>query len=96
MHLAGVSTEGVENQRGVTFRHSLAFVGGFSFLFVMLGASAGAIGFVIQDHLETLQKFAGVLLIVLGLNLLGILKIPWLSRTYQFDFSNSPGGADSK
>ena len=62
----------------------------------MLGASAGAIGFVIQDYLETLQKFAGVLLIVLGLNLLGILKIPWLSRTYQFDFSNSPGGADSK
>ena len=95
MHPAGVSTEGVKNQRGVTFRHSLAFVSGFSVLFIILGASAGAVGFVIQDHLATLQKVAGVLLIVLGLNLLGILKIPWLSRTYQFDFSNTPGGGDS-
>ncbi len=31
------------------------------------------------------------MLIILGLNLLGVLKIPWLYRTYQFDFgSNSP------
>ena len=93
MHLAGVSADAeIGQQRGVTFRHSLAFVVGFSAVFVALGAFAGAFGFFVQDHLSTLGKIAGVLLIVLGLNLLGILRIPWLSRTYQFDFANSPGG----
>ena len=38
-----------------------------------------------EDNLPAIQKVAGVLLIVLGLNLLGILRIPWLYRTYQID-----------
>ena len=85
-HLAGVSAvEAADDQRGVTFRHSLAFVLGFSAVFVALGASVGAVGYVVRDHLPTIEKVAGVLLIVLGLNLLGILRIPWLYRTYQID-----------
>jgi hypothetical protein len=36
--------------------------------------------------MDIIQKVAGVLLIVLGLNLIGILRIPWLYRTYQIDF----------
>ena len=90
MHLAGVSSDAeAADQRGVTFRHALAFVGGFSMLFIILGASAGLVGTLIVDNLPTIQKFAGVLLIVLGLNLLGILRIPFLYRTYQFDFGDS-------
>ncbi|MGB2694236.1 MAG: cytochrome c biogenesis protein CcdA [Dehalococcoidia bacterium] len=93
MHLAGVSSDAeATQQRGVTFRHALAFVAGFSIIFVALGASAGALGFVIQDHLETIEKVAGVVLIVLGLNLIGILRIPWLYRTYQLEFPGTAGG----
>ncbi len=96
MHLAGVSAETVGNARWYTFRHSLAFVVGFSIVFVALGASVGAVGFVVRDNLATLEKIAGVLLIVLGLNLLGILRIPWLYRTYRFDVgSGSPSTAES-
>ncbi len=93
MHLAGVSSD-VEaaEQRGVTFRHALAFVAGFSIVFVALGASAGALGFVVQDHLETIEKVAGVVLIAMGLNLMGILRIPWLYRTYQLDFPGTASG----
>ncbi|MCH7697518.1 MAG: hypothetical protein IH865_01080, partial [Chloroflexi bacterium] len=91
MHLAGVSTDTVGDQRWQTFRHSIAFVLGFSLIFVALGASVGAVGFIVRDNILLLQKIAGVMLIILGLNLLGVLKIPWLYRTYQFDFgSNSP------
>ena len=36
--------------------------------------------------MPTIQKGAGVLLIVPGLNLIGVLRIPWLYRTYQFEF----------
>jgi cytochrome c-type biogenesis protein len=95
-HLAGVSAvEAADEQRGVTFRHSLAFVLGFSAVFVALGASVGAVGYVVRDHLPTIEKIAGVVLIVLGLNLLGILRIPWLYRTYQIDFPSSQAPADA-
>jgi cytochrome c biogenesis protein CcdA len=84
-HLAGVSAEAIEERRGVTFRHSVAFVSGFSIVFVALGASAGAFGYFVRDNIDVIEKVAGVLLIVLGLNLLGILRIPWLYRTYQIE-----------
>jgi len=91
-HLAGVSAGEVDAQRSVTFRHALAFVLGFSAVFVALGASVGAVGFVVRDNLGTIEKVAGALLIVMGLNLLGIIKIPWLYRTYQLEFpGDGPG-----
>ncbi len=95
MHLAGVSAEaGTAGQRGVTFRHALAFVGGFTLLFVFLGASAGAFGYVIQDHMRTIERIAGVALIVMGLNLMGVIRIPWLYRTYQFEFPGAGKAID--
>jgi cytochrome c biogenesis protein CcdA len=87
-HLAGVSAEAIDERRGVTFRHSIAFVLGFSTLFVVLGASVGAVGYVVRDHLPTIEKIAGVVLIAMGLNLLGILRIPLLYRTYQIELPN--------
>lgn len=93
MHLAGVSTETAGDARGVTFRHAVAFVLGFSIIFVALGASVGAVGYVISDNIRIIERIAGVLLIVLGLNLLGILRIPWLYRTYQIEFPT--GGSTS-
>ena len=95
LHLAGVSGEaaGSSETRGLTFRHSVAFVIGFSVIFVALGAAAGVAGFFVQDNMPTIQKFAGVLLIVLGLNLIGVLRIPFLYRTYQVEFPGDSGSA---
>ena len=89
-HLAGLTGEVSEfqSQRGVAFRHALAFVGGFSMVFVILGASVGAVGYVLQDNMATIEKIAGVLLIVLGLNLMGVIKIPFLYRTYSLNFGD--------
>jgi cytochrome c biogenesis protein CcdA len=91
-HLAGVSgeTDDLSAQRGVTFRHAVAFVLGFSALFIFLGASVGALGFFVRDNLGTLEKVAGVLLIVMGLNLMRVINIPWLYRTYQVELPGSP------
>jgi cytochrome c-type biogenesis protein len=91
--LAGVSADAIEERRWVTFRHSIAFVLGFSTVFVVLGASVGAVGYVIRDHLPVIEKVAGVILIAMGLNLLGILRIPLLYRTYQIEVPNEPRGA---
>lgn len=84
-HLAGVTaTEKADaTQQAAILRHSLAFVLGFAVVFVVLGASVGAIGYVLRDNLSVLQKIAGVLLIVMGLNLVGLIRIPWLYRTFE-------------
>lgn len=87
-HLAGVTAEDGEigANRALTVRHAFAFVSGFTVVFVILGASFGALGSIVQDNLSVIEKVAGVLLVVMGLNLAGVIRIPWLYRTYQFEF----------
>jgi cytochrome c-type biogenesis protein len=66
--------------RAATLRQALSFVAGFSLIFVLLGASASALGRLTYDALPILRQVGGVLLIVLGLHLIGLLKIPFLYR----------------
>lgn len=61
------------------FFHSLSFVAGFSIVFIILGLSAGLVGFAIGSHLVLIRNIAGSLLIVFGLFMLASLKIPWLN-----------------
>ena len=91
-HLTGVSSapEATPGRRE-TMSHAGAFVLGFGFVFTVIGASVGLVGRLIADELPTLEKIAGVFLIVLGLNLMGVLRIPWLYRTYQL--GAAAGGA---
>ncbi|HEY8491033.1 MAG TPA: cytochrome c biogenesis protein CcdA [Dehalococcoidia bacterium] len=86
-HLAGTSVaEGADGSaRWRNLSHALAFVVGFSVVFVVLGASVGLAGYVLRDHVPTLSRAAGVLLIFFGLHVAGILKIPALQRTYEVD-----------
>ncbi len=73
--------------------HAAAFVGGFTVLFVILGASAGLLGsifssdnaYFIRDHQRLLGQIGGVFLIILGLNLIGVIKIPLLYRAYTLE-----------
>ena len=86
LQMAGTSS-GVFGGRRRTFQHALSFVLGFSVVFIALGASVGLIGFVLQDNLRTLTRIAGLVLIIFGLNLAGVIRIPWLARTYTLDIS---------
>jgi len=61
------------------FLHSLSFVIGFSIVFIILGVSAGLVGFALGSYLEIIRKIAGSLLIAFGLFMLVALKIPWLN-----------------
>ncbi|MFQ5798113.1 MAG: cytochrome c biogenesis protein CcdA [Bacteroidota bacterium] len=58
--------------------NSVLFVVGFSIIFVLLGASATAVGNLLREHLDTLGKIAGVVIIILGLHMVGLIKIPIL------------------
>jgi cytochrome c biogenesis protein CcdA len=74
------------DRRRVLF-HSVAFVAGFTVVFAVVGASAGLIGDALQERLPLLTRAGGVVMIVLGLHLSGLVRIPFLERTYQPSWS---------
>jgi cytochrome c-type biogenesis protein len=77
-YLGGSSVSGmVEDKRAGLF-HSLAFVAGFSLVFVVLGASVGILSSLLSRYLVWIQRIGGIVLIVFGLHTLGLLKIPFL------------------
>ncbi len=58
--------------RWQTFSHALAFVTGFSLVFVLLGASVAFIGYSINAFLPTFVKIGGAILIIFGLQVTGV------------------------
>jgi cytochrome c-type biogenesis protein len=59
----------------------LAFVLGLAVIFALLGASASVLGQTLLQNQERLYQLGGVLVVVFGLQMLGITRIPLLART---------------
>src|SRR3990167_1858178 len=71
---------------------SLAFILGFSIVFVSLGAAASAIGrFVIQQQ-AIFSRIAGAIIIIFGLHTMGVLRIEWLYQEKRVHTSRKPAG----
>ncbi|MSR71003.1 cytochrome c biogenesis protein CcdA [Candidatus Kaiserbacteria bacterium] len=84
--IAGIPLSALSNPaakksaRRAVLRNALAFVIGFSVIFITLGASAGLVGFVAGPWRYALAKFGGVMIILFGLTMLGFVPAPFLSR----------------
>ncbi len=72
-----------EMSRWLAIRHALAYVAGFGSVFTILGVTATYLAGPLVDVLPILRQAGGVVLILLGLNLAGILKIPLLDRSWR-------------
>lgn len=64
-------------------RHAIAYVAGFGAVFTALGLTATYLAGPLVDYLPILRQVGGILLILLGLNLAGILRIPALERSWR-------------
>lgn len=62
---------------------ALCFVAGFTLVYALLGAGAGVVGMVLVRHREAFNVACGAVLVLLGLNYLGVLRIPVLERTWR-------------
>jgi cytochrome c-type biogenesis protein len=78
-YMVGTATEGPGARRR-TLVHALAFVTGFSIVFVAFWASIGAIGYVLADQAAILRRLGGVVLVVLGLQVAGVINLRALWR----------------
>lgn len=80
-YLGGRAAGGESNSknRWITFSHGLAFVLGFSFVFVFLGIAAAFAGGVLFDLRLWLTKIGGIVVIAFGLHMIGVFHIPFLA-----------------
>ncbi len=82
--------------RGLLIRNALLFILGFSLAFIALGASASALGTLLLRYRYELIIVAGAVIIIFGLNMIGLIRIPLLMRQASFrttDRAGTPGGA---
>jgi cytochrome c-type biogenesis protein len=70
--------EVTDNNRLVTFTHGLAFVLGFSLVFITLGVATSAFGRLLFDLRFILSKVGGIVVIIFGLHMIGVFRIPLL------------------
>ena len=89
MQRTGASASRTRRQMLVT---SVAFVLGFSAVFILFGASASAIGRAVLRQKDILGKIAGAIVIVFGLHMAGIFRIKWLDRDTRVQTSRRPTG----
>ena len=71
---------------------SLAFVAGFSLVFVAFGATASVIGQLLGSNKSKIAYVAGALLIVLGLHMMGVFRIGFLDYEKRARASKRPAG----
>ena len=94
--VGGLSLEEMQESTAFTKRRrqlltrAVAFIVGFSVIFIAFGASATAIGHLLFDYQLVIRKAGGVLIILFGLNIAGWFSLPFLMRERHLDLTNRP------
>ena len=87
-----VSRESRRKNIKITLLHSLAFVGGFSLVFVLLGATASLAGSLLSRYLDVIRVVGGVLIIIMGVFVMDVINIPFLQQEAKVHLKNRPAG----
>jgi cytochrome c-type biogenesis protein len=94
VYLTGISFEDLSKSdkrtglRKKTLIHSLFFILGFSAVFILLGLTASAIGRLLFQYQKAIRLGGGLLIIILGLNFMGILKFDLLLKERKIHLAN--------
>ena len=78
--------------RFLTITNSLAFICGFSLIFIALGASSSVVGQFFFNYQDWIRIVGGILVIFFGLFVSGIVKMDFLTRERKFHVSGKPAG----
>lgn len=96
-YITGVSTNQLSVEKNSLLKinvllNALAFISGFSLIFILFGLSASAVGKLLLRNQILLRKTSGIIIIFLGLNMLGLLKLDWFQREKRFSFIPGKAG----
>ena len=80
------------NQRARTLAHGFAFVAGFTTVFTALWVTVALVGALAGEMVFWLQRVGGLLLVVLGMQMLGLIRIPFLARELDLRLERGTSG----
>ncbi|HJS46420.1 MAG TPA: cytochrome c biogenesis protein CcdA [Gemmatimonadales bacterium] len=90
--LTGLTLPEMTNRRRVALLHAVVFVAGFSVVFIALGLGATALGRALRVYDVWLARVGGALIVVFGLYLMGVLRIPGFGREQRIHLEDKPVG----
>ncbi len=90
--LTGMTLPEVTTRRRLALAHALCFVLGFSLIFILLGASATALGRALKYYQVWLTRAGGVLIILFGLYCLGVIRIGAFQMERRIHLQDKPVG----
>jgi cytochrome c-type biogenesis protein len=90
--LTGMSLPEMSDRRRAALGHAVLFVLGFSLVFILLGASATALGRALNYYQQWLQRIGGALIIAFGLVCLGVIRWQALSQERRVQVEHKPVG----
>jgi len=97
-YITGISFEDLveggeeKNFTRVTLYNSLAFIFGFTLIFVSLGASSSYLGSILRDYQEWIMRLGGLLVIFFGLFIMGLIKFDFINREKKIHLQEKPAG----
>ncbi len=92
LSLAEMSVEERRRHLGRVLASTAFFVLGFASIFTAMGASASLLGGVVIEHRLLLTRIGGVVVVLLGLSVLGVIKVPALYRERRLEVRRRPFG----
>ena len=92
MSVADLTAELSAAARRRVLIHAVAFVLGFSLVFVALGASFSAAGQFLLDYRDWIRRIGGALIVIFGLYIVGVLRIGFFGRSQQWQLREKPAG----
>lgn len=90
--LTGMSLPEMTTRRRLALAHAFCFVLGFSLIFILLGASATALGRALRYYQVWLTRAGGVLIILFGLYCLGVIRIGAFQMERRLQLQDKPVG----
>ncbi len=90
--LTGMTLPEVDQRRRVALIHATLFVAGFSLVFILLGATATALGRTLNYYQVWVQRIGGALIVGFGLICLGLIRSPVLYQERRLQLEHKPVG----
>lgn len=76
-------------QRRTLMVNSFAFVIGLAVVFTLFGASATILGSFLLKNQSLVERIAGIIIVIFGLHMMTVIRIPWLMREARVDLSDA-------
>lgn len=81
MYISGLGDiEGANDSKAIVLKRTLAFIVGFTIIFIIMGLSASFVGQIFSQNRSLFMKLSGIIIIIFGLNYMGVLNFSFLGK----------------